>query len=227
VCPVGAIKTEEDKITGLPYMIDLDACTGCGSCIAVCPGLAVTMIDYRNDPHNPLVTLPYEVWRERVNVGRKVPVTDIDGAVLGYYPVEKVRSRKKYPGTLLVQIKVDKAVAKAAVGIWVQEKQIEPSTIYEKELPPDEAIVCRCERITAGEIKAAIRNGVRDMNQLKALTRAGMGSCGSKTCRPMIWRIFKEEGIDLATVTDRVDRPLFVEVPIGLLAGSEGMTNVD
>ncbi len=112
-------------------------------------------------------------------------------------------------------------ILKAAVGIWVQEKQIEPSIIYEKELPPDEAIVCRCERISAGEIKTAIRNGVRDMNQLKALTRAGMGSCGSKTCRPMIWRIFKEEGIDLATVTDRVDRPLFVEVPIGALAGSK------
>jgi hypothetical protein len=35
----------------------------------------------------------------------------------------------------------------------------------------------------------------------------------------MIWRIFKEEGIDLTTVIDRVDRPLFVEVPIGVLAG--------
>jgi hypothetical protein len=65
----------------------------------------------------------------------------------------------------------------------------------------------------------AIRQGVRDINQLKALTRAGMGACGSKTCRPMIWRIFKEEGIDLTTVTDGVDRPLFVEVPIGVLAG--------
>jgi NAD(P)H-nitrite reductase large subunit len=117
---------------------------------------------------------------------------------------------------------VDKNVAKAAMGIWVQEKQIEPSTIYEKELPPDDAIVCRCERITAGEIKEAIRNGVRDMNQLKALTRVGMGACGSKTCRPMIWRIFKEEGIELGTVTDRVDRPLFVEVPIGMLAGAHG-----
>ena len=61
--------------------------------------------------------------------------------------------------------------------------------------------------------------GVRDLNQLKALTRAGMGACGSKTCRPMIWRMFKEEGVDLGTVTDRVDRPLFVEVPIGAFAG--------
>jgi Fe-S-cluster-containing hydrogenase component 2 len=219
VCPVGAIKTEDDAITGLPYMIDLDVCTGCASCVAVCPGLSVAMVDFREDQNNPLVTLPYEVWRDRVNIGQKVPITDIDGAILGYYPVEKVRSRRKYPGTLLVQVKVDKAVAKAAVGIWVQEKQIEPSKIYQKELPPDDAIVCRCERITAGEIKDAIRDGVRDMNQLKALTRAGMGSCGSKTCRPMIWRIFKEEGIELASVTDRVDRPLFVEVPIGVLAG--------
>ena len=220
VCPVGAIRTERDDITGLPYIIDLDACTGCGSCVAVCPGLSMILVDFRDDPEHPLVTLPYEIWRERVEVGQKVPVTDVDGAILGYYPVEKVSMRRKFPGTLLVKIKVDKKVAKAAMGIWVQDEQIEPSLIYEKELPPDDAIICRCERITAGEIKTAIRKGVRDINQLKALTRVGMGACGSKTCRPMIWRIFQEEGIDLGTVTDRVDRPLFVEVPIGILAGA-------
>jgi NADPH-dependent 2,4-dienoyl-CoA reductase/sulfur reductase-like enzyme/Fe-S-cluster-containing hydrogenase component 2 len=221
VCPVGIVHTQDDKITGLPYIEDLEACTGCASCVAVCPGLSVTMVDFREDPAHPLVTLPYEVWREKVEVGQTVPVTDIDGAVLGYFPVEKVRSRKKYPGTLLVQLKVHKTVAKAVVGIWVQEKQIEPSSIYEKEPPPDEAIVCRCERVTAGEIRAVIRSGIRDMNQIKALTRAGMGACGSKTCRPMIWRIFQEEGIDLKMVTDRVDRPLFVEVPIGVFAGNQ------
>jgi NADPH-dependent 2,4-dienoyl-CoA reductase/sulfur reductase-like enzyme/Fe-S-cluster-containing hydrogenase component 2 len=221
VCPVGIVHTRDDKITGLPYMDDIEACTGCASCLAVCPGLSVTMVDFRKDPAHPLVTLPYEVWREKVELDQIVPVTDIDGAILGYFPVEKVSSRKKYPGTLLVGLKVDKDVAKAAVGIWVQEKQIEPSTIYEKEPPPDEAIVCRCERVTAGEIRAMIRKGVRDLNQIKALTRAGMGACGSKTCRPMIWRIFQEEGIDFKMVTDRVDRPLFVEVPIGVFAGSK------
>ncbi|MEK6194234.1 MAG: FAD-dependent oxidoreductase, partial [Deltaproteobacteria bacterium] len=128
VCPVGIVHTQDDKITGLPYIDNMDACTGCASCVAICPGLSVTMVDFREDSAHPLVTLPYEVWREKVEVGQKVPLTDIDGAVLGYYPVEKVRSRKKYPGTLLVQLRVDKAVAKAAVGIWVQEEQIEPST---------------------------------------------------------------------------------------------------
>ncbi len=219
VCPQHAIRTENDTITGLPYFVEGTECTGCASCVAVCPGLAVTLVDYRKDPGHPLVILPYEVWREKVAVGQKVPVTDVEGAILGYYPVEKVKTRKKYPGTLLVHIRVDRAVAKAAVGIWVQEPAADPMTVYEKAPPPDEAVICRCERITAGEIRAAIRAGVRDLNQLKALTRAGMGACGSKTCRPMIWRMFTEEGVDLGTVTDRVDRPLFVEVPIGAFAG--------
>jgi sarcosine oxidase, subunit alpha len=134
VCPEGAIRTERDEITGLPYIVDVDLCKGCMNCVFVCPGLAVTLVDYRKDEEQPTVTLPYEVWREKVEVGQKVPVTDVDGAILGYYPVEKVLANsKKYPGTLLVGIKIEKEGAKRAVGIWVQEKQVEPSMIYEKE----------------------------------------------------------------------------------------------
>ena len=223
VCPEGAIRTERDEITGLPYIVDENLCKGCMSCIFICPGLAATLVDYRKDEVRPTVTLPYEVWREKVEVGQRVPVTDVDGAILGSYPVEKVLANpKKYPGTLLVQVKLEKAVAKRAVGIWVQEPQIEPSLVYEQEALPDEAIVCRCERVTAGEIRAAVREDVRDINQLKATTRAGMGACGAKTCRPMIWRVFQEEGVDLDQVADRIDRPLFVEVPLGILAGMRG-----
>jgi sarcosine oxidase, subunit alpha len=223
VCPEGAIRTERDEITGLPYIMDVNLCKGCMNCVYVCPGLAATLVDFRKDEERPTVTLPYEVWREKVEVGQRVPVTDVDGAILGYYPVEKVlANQKKYPGTLLIQVKLEKDAAKRAAGIWVQEKQVEPSMIYEKEAPPDEAIVCRCERVKAGEIRAAVREGIRDINQLKALTRAGMGACGAKTCRPMIWRIFLEAGVDLAQVTDRIDRPLFVEVPLGILAGMRG-----
>ena len=223
VCPEKAIRTREDKITGLPYMTDLEKCKGCMACVAICPGLAITLVDYRKDEEGVLVTLSYEIWRGTVEKGSLVPVTDDDGAILGQFPVERVISnKKKHPGTLLVQIKMDRAVAQKAVGIRVQEEQVEPSEVYEKGPLPDEAIICRCERVNAGEIREAIRNGVRDINHLKAINRAGMGACGSKTCRPMIWRIFQEEGIDIEQVTDRIDRPLFVEVPLGTLANVQG-----
>ena len=50
---------------------------------------------------------------------------------------------------------------------------------------PDELIVCRCEEITAGELRACVRDtGTREMNRLKALTRIGMGRCQGRMCAP-------------------------------------------
>lgn len=218
-CPIGAIHTENDTIIGIPYREEDKDCTGCLNCVAICPGLAITLVDYRKDPDHPLVTLPWEIQREAVEAGRPIAVTDHEGAVLGHFPVQRVRTKKDYPRTLLVQVRIPKKLAKAAAGIRMPVPADDPLETYQREPAPDAAIICRCERVTAGEIREAIRAGIRDMNQLKALTRAGMGACGSKTCRPMIWRIFQEEGIDLGSVTDRVDRPLFVEVPMGYFAG--------
>lgn len=48
-------------------------------------------------------------------------------------------------------------------------------------IAPD-TVVCRCEDVTRGEIDAAARDGARDMNQLKAWTRCGMGPCQGRTC---------------------------------------------
>ena len=48
--------------------------------------------------------------------------------------------------------------------------------------PQDTAIVCRCEGVTAGQIRAAARLGAAGPNQVKALTRAGMGHCQGRMC---------------------------------------------
>lgn len=222
VCPVDALKTENDSITGIPYMPFLDKCIGCLSCVGICPGLAITIVDYRKDGEHPTITLPYEIWRDKVKIGEKATLTDNDGAILGKYEVTGVVENPRFPGTLLVQFRVEKEIAKDVVGIHIQETWVDPSLTFEKEALPDDAIICRCERVTAGEIRQAIRDGVRDLNHLKAVTRAGMGACGSKTCRTMIYRIFREEGVDIGEITDRTDRPLFVEVPLGQFAGIGG-----
>jgi len=43
-------------------------------------------------------------------------------------------------------------------------------------------IICRCEAVSRAELDAACDAGARDMNQLKAWTRCGMGSCQGRFC---------------------------------------------
>lgn len=47
---------------------------------------------------------------------------------------------------------------------------------------PPETIVCRCEDITRAEIDEALDGGGRDVNQVKAWTRCGMGPCQGRMC---------------------------------------------
>jgi NADPH-dependent 2,4-dienoyl-CoA reductase/sulfur reductase-like enzyme len=58
---------------------------------------------------------------------------------------------------------------------------------------PDDLIVCRCEEITAGELRACVRDtGTRELNRLKALTRIGMGRCQGRMCAPAAARLLAE-----------------------------------
>jgi NADPH-dependent 2,4-dienoyl-CoA reductase/sulfur reductase-like enzyme len=47
----------------------------------------------------------------------------------------------------------------------------------------DDLVVCRCENITAGELRHTVQNcGADELNRLKALTRVGMGRCQGRMC---------------------------------------------
>jgi len=94
----------------------------------------------------------------------------------------------------------------------------EPLERYVERLTDDE-VICRCERVTVGEVRTLIQAGVRDINHIKGVTRAGMGACGGKTCTNLIERLFREEGVPPERVTENTRRPLFVEVPLGAFAG--------
>jgi NAD(P)H-nitrite reductase large subunit len=48
---------------------------------------------------------------------------------------------------------------------------------------PDAELVCRCEEVTAGEVRDACRElGVDDVRGAKLMTRAGMGLCQGRMC---------------------------------------------
>ncbi len=218
VCSQGCIIMEGEDIRSLPEFVG-EGCTGCAQCVAICPGLAITLVDYRKDTRNPTVTIPYEFPTETIHEGDVVTVLDTEGGVLGNVEVVRVRQPKFADRALLVQVRAPRQIAKQIAGIRVQEPWVaEPTAQYVARMDDDE-IICRCERVTAGEIRALIRAGVRDMNHIKGVTRAGMGACGGKTCSNLILRLFREEGVPLPQVTESTRRPLFVEVPLGAFAG--------
>lgn len=222
-CPQGLIRIDPADIRAIPEFRPEGgkACIGCERCVVVCPGLAITLVDYRTDPENPTVTVPHELGPDAVGVGTRVTVVSATGEPLDEAEVSAVRTSGRNDRTVLVKLAVRRRIASQVAGIRVGarwEGEPLPEAVQRLE---DDQIVCRCERIAVGEIRALIRQGYRDMNEIKAVTRSGMGACGGKTCGPLIRRLFREEGIPLEEVTDYVGRPLFVEVPLGLFAGAE------
>ena len=48
---------------------------------------------------------------------------------------------------------------------------------------PDELVVCRCEEVTAGDLRrTASSTGATELNRLKAFCRVGMGRCQGRMC---------------------------------------------
>ncbi|MGD8345896.1 MAG: FAD-dependent oxidoreductase [Lysobacterales bacterium] len=223
VCPNQAISTGDD-IRGKPRFIGDEigkVCNGCTKCVTICPGLAITLVDYRKDSEHPIVSLAHEFQKEDIQSGDTVTVLDTEGVALGQAEVAKVVAGKKMDRTLLLRLKAPKEIAKRIAGIQVQKPEVtEPMAHYVTRMS-DDTIVCRCERVTAGEIRALIREGMRDVNEIKTVTRAGMGACGAKTCGSLVNFLFRQEGIAVEETTPNVDRPLFVEVPLGVFCGAE------
>ena len=79
----------------------------------------------------------------------------------------------------------------------------------------DERVICRCEEVTLGEIRKAIREGARDLDAVKRMTRAGMGLCQNKTCYNLIAGIIHEEtGLPLSELEPFTVRPPVRPVPV-------------
>ena len=222
VCPQKLIQIDLEDIRKVPvYLGSSQSCKICMLCVAKCPGLAITLVDDRSPDQLPIVSIPYEYTDDALQDRDLITVLNAVGQPLGQLPILQVTTLPKGDRTRLVKVRAPREIASQIAGIQIQDQAfVQPLDQYVQHLE-DDTIICRCERVTAGEIRTRIREGYRDMNELKAITRAGMGSCGSKTCGSLILRLFREEGVPRREVTEMTRRPLFVEVPLGVFAGEK------
>jgi len=91
----------------------------------------------------------------------------------------------------------------------------------EHRIPPeDSVIVCRCEEVTAGEIRKYAELGCQGPNQTKAFGRCGMGPCQGRLCGLTVTEIIAQtRGVRPDEVGYYRIRPPIKPVTLGELAG--------
>ncbi len=224
LCPHGLIVVDKKDIRAVPTFVGNNyCCEVCEKCVAGCPGLAITLVDYRANPDKPIVSIPYEFSSEVITRDDIVTILDTEGHSLGDSEILDIHSITSSDHTMIIQVEAAKEFAPHIAGIRIQSSRITQPMYQYVHHVADDTIVCRCEHVSAGEIRDLIRKGYQDINEIKSVTRACMGACGAKTCESLIRRLFREEGIPFDKVTGLSKRPLFVEVPLGVLAGENGM----
>ena len=96
--------------------------------------------------------------------------------------------------------------------------------------PDDDTVVCRCEEVTVGRLRAAIDLGADDVRSVKLLARPGMGWCQGRICGQAVAALTAQhpryrghagsaEHDDAIHDAERaVSRPLAQPVPLRVLA---------
>ena len=92
--------------------------------------------------------------------------------------------------------------------------------VPDAEYIDDDVIVCRCEEVTAGQVRKAVREYAGEsVTSIKRRVRCGMGLCQGKTCGKLVTRIIQEEtGKKASEIPPATDRPPVRPVTFGALA---------
>lgn len=175
--------------------------------------------DTRVDSDGSLVVVVDEEQRTSVpGVLATGEVTGVGGAslaILEGYVAGRALSRRPVDPAVHKRIGVHRRFASAMHAVH------RTSTDWTDELPDDE-IVCRCEDVTAGEIRDACRDlGIDDARGAKLMTRAGMGLCQGRMCgRAVADLVVAQTGrpIDPAAAAGASARQPALPVPLSVLA---------
>ncbi|MGI6574877.1 MAG: (2Fe-2S)-binding protein [bacterium] len=215
-CRVGAVKPFAD-INDLPS-VDHEKCTGCGLCVAACPGLAIVVVDETYSPTEALLKLPYE-YLPVPEVNSQVQLLNREGQIIGQGRVVQILDLKNK--TLVVSVAVPKALALDARGIKVTAPEEKADDHW---LPGGEekglSIICRCEDISQEKVQELLAAGLTTATELKHHARLTMGPCQGKTCLPLtLQEIAKATGEPMEELEPPTQRQPVKPVKLRSLAG--------
>ena len=179
-------------------VVDYTKCIGCMSCVSHCPGLAIFGYDLKKG--NIFLPVEYEV-----NEGDEVWLVDNDGKPLGEGVIERVLKKANKTNTVRVHASDKSGKELVSVHGFIPKKNkpaADNALLHAREQTEKESkgpqYVCHCEDIDIKEILRVI--GDRkfiSVDELKHITRMGMGPCRGKRCVPRARQILRAHGIEL------------------------------
>lgn len=118
-CKFSAIEQFE-SINDIPR-VDWSKCTGCGVCVAACPGLAIFVVDETLSDTECLIAIPYE-FSPLPEKGDKVSLLDRGGENVGDGVVHRVLPGKKPEATPVIWVRALKHLSMTVRNFDVVKK---------------------------------------------------------------------------------------------------------
>ncbi len=88
--------------------------------------------------------------------------------------------------------------------------------------PSDNTVVCRCEEVTAGQIRDMARLGCTGPNQTKFFSRSGMGPCQGRMCGVTVAQLIAQSrGVSIEAAGYYRIRPPLKPIPLAALASMD------
>ncbi|MEI6079763.1 MAG: FAD-dependent oxidoreductase [bacterium] len=223
-CPARAIIVG-DEINQQPNY-DPSKCVGCGKCLAACPGRAILLVQYNYTDKTSRVCLPFEFLPEPKK-GELVELLDKEGSFVckGTVLATKFFDNKERCSIVEIELPKDKAFSVRSYRLFNVKDDISSAKKVEPVSNSD-VYVCRCEEITEEMIIDLIKKGYRSVNEIKRITRLGMGPCRGNQCRPIVENLLKkysgktgEEILDVKLKRRTIYRAPTKRITLGEAAG--------
>lgn len=92
--------------------------------------------------------------------------------------------------------------------------------------PEEDIIICRCEDISLADIRRLVARGYATIDEIKRLSRTGMGPCQGKTCRLLLMQeLARATGRPPGDIALGTFRPPTKPFKLGLLVDDEDSSN--
>ena len=192
-CRMGAITKSSTSATPV---IDYDKCIGCMECVTQCPGLAI--FGYRCDKRE--VYLPVEF---PVEPSQEVFLVDNNGAKVGEGTVSRVVKKPNKTNLAVVSVATlyegdtPEAMLKAR-GFILKENYPEPLELTAARTGDESPYICHCEDVRLDELLKLLE-GRKSITaqELKHISRLGMGPCRGSRCLPRARQALRPYGIEV------------------------------